>query len=102
VILWTSARRPGENPAWGYDRVQGALSNLAHLLSDRTVGNILKAHGMEPAPDRLWQSRCKSFFSSHWEAPASLNLGDRSVDENPVGHLLPAPFWGTGKPVGFA
>ena len=38
-----------ENPSWGYDRIQGALANLGHELSDTSVGNILKAHGIEPA-----------------------------------------------------
>jgi hypothetical protein len=39
-----------ENPTWGYDRVAGALSNLAHKISDETVGNILKRNGVPPAP----------------------------------------------------
>ena len=29
-----------ENPSWGHDRIQGALANLGHVLSDRTVANI--------------------------------------------------------------
>jgi putative transposase len=33
-----------ENPRWGYDRIQGALANLGHEISDQTVGNILKEH----------------------------------------------------------
>ena len=39
-----------ENPTWGYDRIQGALANLGHHISDQTVGNILAEHGIEPAP----------------------------------------------------
>ena len=31
-----------ENSTWGYDRIQGALANLGHHISDQTVGNILK------------------------------------------------------------
>jgi hypothetical protein len=27
----------------------GALANLGHLLSDQTVGNILRRHGIPPA-----------------------------------------------------
>ncbi|HLQ46919.1 MAG TPA: helix-turn-helix domain-containing protein, partial [Planctomycetaceae bacterium] len=34
-----------ENPTWGYDRIQGALANVGHEVSDQTVGNILKANG---------------------------------------------------------
>ena len=45
-----------ENPSWGDDRIQGALANLGHKISDQTVGNILKAHGIEPAPERKRQT----------------------------------------------
>jgi len=41
-----------ENPAWGYDRIAGALANLGHSVSDQSVGNILKRHGIPPAPVR--------------------------------------------------
>ena len=40
-----------ENPGWGYDRIVGALANLGDLLSDQTVGNILRRHGISPAPE---------------------------------------------------
>ena len=32
-------RMARENPSWGYDRLQGALANLGHRISDTTVGN---------------------------------------------------------------
>jgi putative transposase len=35
-----------ENPSWGYDRIAGALANLGHTISDQSVGNILKQHGI--------------------------------------------------------
>ena len=41
-----------ENPTWGYDRIQGALANVGYHISNQTVGNILKQHGIEPAPNR--------------------------------------------------
>ena len=41
-----------ENKSWGYDRIAGALANLGHEMSDQTVGNILKRHGIPPAPER--------------------------------------------------
>jgi hypothetical protein len=31
-----------ENPSWGYDRIQGALANVGHEISDTSVANILK------------------------------------------------------------
>jgi putative transposase len=45
-----------ENRSWGYRRIQGALSNLGHLLAFKTIGNILKEHGIEPAPERSARS----------------------------------------------
>jgi putative transposase len=35
-----------ENVTWGYERIQGALANLGHAVSDQTVGNILREHGI--------------------------------------------------------
>lgn len=45
-------RMARENRSWGYDRIVGALANLGYTLSDQTVGNILKRHGIPPAPER--------------------------------------------------
>src|SRR5215510_115620 len=38
-----------ENRSWGYDRIAGALVNLGYTISDQTIGNILKRHGIPPA-----------------------------------------------------
>src|SRR2546428_7667350 len=43
-------RMAQENRSWGYDRIVGALANLGYTLSAQTVGNILKRHGLPPAP----------------------------------------------------
>jgi len=64
-----------ENPTWGHDRIQGALTNLGLEISGTTVGNILKEHGLEPAPERKRQSTWKTFIQSHWDVqPAKLGL----------------------------
>jgi putative transposase len=63
-----------ENPGWGYDRIQGALANLGHLISNTWVGSILKAHGVDPAPDRRRQSTWKSFLQAHWDVLASVDF----------------------------
>ena len=63
-----------ENPSWGYDRIQGALANLGHDLSDTSVGNILKAHGIEPAPARKRTTTWKSFLKAHWDVLASVDF----------------------------
>ena len=41
-----------ENRSWGYDRIQGSLKHLGYMISNQTVGNILKRHGIPPAPER--------------------------------------------------
>ena len=63
-----------ENPSWGYDRIQGALANLGHQISDQTVGNILKAHGIEPAPERKRQTTWKTFIQSHWDVLGAIDF----------------------------
>jgi putative transposase len=63
-----------ENPTWGYDRIQGALGNLGHQISDQTVGNILKEHGIETADDRKRQTTWKTFIKSHWDVLASIEF----------------------------
>ena len=63
-----------ENPTWGYDRIQGALANLGHDISDTTVGNILRAHGMEPAPKRRLTSTWKTFLKAHWDVLAAIDF----------------------------
>jgi transposase len=45
-------RMARENRSWGYDRIQGSLNHLGYTISDQTVGNILKRHGIPPAPER--------------------------------------------------
>ena len=67
-------RMARENPSWGYDRIQGALANLGHEISDTTVGNILKEHGIEPAPIRKQTTTRKTFLQAHWESIAAIDF----------------------------
>jgi hypothetical protein len=48
-----------ENSGWGYDRIVGGLANLGHQISDETVGNILRRHGIAPAPERSRTTSCR-------------------------------------------
>jgi transposase InsO family protein len=54
-----------ENRSWGYDRIVGALSNLGYTISDQTVGNILKRHGIPPAPERKTTTTWQEFIRTH-------------------------------------
>ncbi len=63
-----------DNPSWGFNRIQGALANLGHEISDETVGNILKEHGIEPAGDRKRKTTWKTFLKAHWDVLASIDF----------------------------
>src|SRR6266478_2604394 len=58
-------RMARENSGWGYDRIVGALANLGHQVSDQTVGNILRRHGIAPAPKRSQITTWKDFLAAH-------------------------------------
>ena len=60
-------RMAQDNRDWGYRRIQGALANLGHDLSHGTIANILKQHGIEPAPERNRKTTWKEFLAWHWE-----------------------------------
>ena len=58
-------RMARENRGWGYRRIQGALANLGHEVARGTIANILKRHGLEPAPERNRKTTWKEFLSWH-------------------------------------
>jgi hypothetical protein len=59
-------RMAEENRHWGYLRLQGPLANLGHSLARTTIANILKRHGIEPAPERSRKTTWKEFLNRHW------------------------------------
>ena len=80
-----------ENPRWGYDRIADALANIGHHLSDQTVGNVLKANGIEPAPQAEADHLVVDVSQGALESTGSYRLHDGgSVDLRRPGHLLPA------------
>ena len=58
-------RMAEENRSWGYDRIAGALANLGHDVSDQTVGNVLRRHGLPPAPVRKHTTTWSAFIRAH-------------------------------------
>src|SRR3989442_14317462 len=60
-------RMAQESRSWGYDRIVGALANLGYTVSDQTVGNILKRHGLPPAPERKQTMTWTEFIRIHMD-----------------------------------
>src|SRR6201984_1308088 len=58
-------RMARENRDWGYDRSVGALANLGYKVCDQTVGNVLRRHGLPPAPERKRTTTWSAFIRVH-------------------------------------
>jgi putative transposase len=63
-----------ENSGWGYDRIVGALAKLGHSVSDETVGNIRRRHGIQPAPERSRTTPWKDFIRRQMEVLAGTDF----------------------------
>ena len=63
-----------ENSIWGYDRIRGALRNVGYHIADSTVANVLKTHGIEPAPDRQRTPSWSTFLKAHWDSLFATDL----------------------------
>ena len=55
-----------EENTWGYHRIAGELKKLGYKVCPNTVGNILRKHGLPPAPDKKGMS-WKKFIQSHMD-----------------------------------
>ncbi len=67
-------RMARENTGWGYDRIVGALANLGYHLSDQTLGNILRRHGIAPAPKRSRTTSRKDFIAAQMNVIAGADF----------------------------
>ena len=67
-------RMARENSGWGYDRIVGALVNLGHTVSDQTVGNVLRRHGIAPAPQRGRSMSWRDFLAAHMRVLAGADF----------------------------
>jgi putative transposase len=73
-IVDLTVRFAKENPSWGFDRIQGELTKVGYHICDSTVSNILKAHGIEPAPQRKRTGSWETFLKAHWEVLAAIDF----------------------------
>jgi hypothetical protein len=59
---------------WLRSTGKGSLKSYAtperggYHIADSTVANVLKAHGIEPAPDRQRSQSWSTFFKAHWDS----------------------------------
>ena len=56
-----------ENITLGYDQIVGALAILGYTVSDQTVGNIFKGHGIPSALDRKTTATWHEFIRTHMD-----------------------------------
>jgi len=67
-------RMARENSGWGDDRIVGALANLGHVVSDQTVGNILRRYAIAHAPKRSQTTTWKQFIAAHMAVLAGIDF----------------------------
>jgi putative transposase len=52
VIRRLALEMADDNPTWGYRRICGELTGLGHKIAPSTIWEILRAAGIDPAPQR--------------------------------------------------
>ena len=64
-----------ENAGWGYRRIQGVMQSLGwHKLGTSTVGEVLRAAGIGPSPERSSRLDWKAFLRIHVDQLAATDF----------------------------
>ena len=63
-----------ENRDCGYTRIRGALANLGYDVARGTIANVLKHHGLDPAPERTKRTTWREFLAAHWDVLAAADF----------------------------
>ena len=59
---------------WGYTSIQNRLCNLGHRVSRTTVANVLREHGLEPAPTRSRGTSWSGFLKAQWSGMTAIDF----------------------------
>src|SRR6516164_8609890 len=78
----------------------GALANLGYPVSDQTVGNILRRHGIAPVPERSKTTTWKDFIRRHMDVLAATDFFRGGADLARTGDVLRSVFHSLGEPEG--
>lgn len=82
IIVDLILRFAKENVSWGCDRIQAELAKVGYKISDTTVENVLKKHGIEPAPTRKRTGSWTTFLKAHWDVLAAIDFTTVEVWSN--------------------
>lgn len=67
-------RMATENRHWGYERIEGEMRKVGHRVARTTIANIMKEHGLEPAPMRSKRTTWSEFLKMHWGVIAAMDF----------------------------
>jgi hypothetical protein len=68
-----------ENKNWGYDRISGALKNLGHRVSDKTIANVLRKHGLPTVNERKKETTWREFVRNHMDVLVCIIRGKKAT-----------------------
>jgi len=71
-----------DNPSWGEDAIRDRLADLGIRVTDRTVSNVLRRHGIPPAPQRIPTNDWRRFLDAHWAHLAALDFAAFEIPDH--------------------
>ncbi len=68
-----------DNPHWGEDSIRDRMVDLGYDISDRTISNVLRRHGIPPSPQRRRTNNWQRFLAAHWPNLAAIDFATFEV-----------------------